>query len=85
MDASTKATLSALLNQVRTQQVELGELRVSLDAALDVLKASDPRFEGEHEMRTLSSDRDTAKQATASIVSLIDVAISSLQQSETEN
>jgi hypothetical protein len=80
-DAQSKTLISMLLSNAREQQQQIGTLALSLEAAVEALKAVHPGFVDEYETQLLSPDRDQGKQATARVLELIDALVLKLKDS----
>jgi hypothetical protein len=79
MDSETRKRVSALLSNARDQQKTIGDLQISLEAAIAALKTVNPRFESEYERERLSPDRDDKRHVTERVLALIQSAIDQLK------
>jgi hypothetical protein len=82
MDKEIKSHLSALLSNARDQEERLGELEVSLEAAIAAMRAANPRFGTEYDAQLSSPDRDGTRDQAQRQIALIDTAIQALKESK---
>ena len=74
-----KAHFSAILSSVRDHQEQLGQIALSLEAAIEAMKTLNPEFANEYDMQLLSPDRDSTRKATQRVLGLIDTAIQTVE------
>jgi len=74
-----KAHFSMLLSSVRDHQKQLGQIALSLEAAIEAMKALNPEFANEYDMQLLSPDRDSTRKENEHWLALIDTAIQTVE------